>query len=322
MADFSPTPRQQKWLSIGGLLVAEILLVVFYLVLSARDIHINISQALAVLALIIFNVGVFQIFSDLARTRELMNVKEPPRGPAGSDASVSVKSPDPAPTGDPLWRPGYSFLLAVGLFAMALALHETPSRTIDGDYTWVSLMPSIPPAPAPMPTLSGSAVSPATPAPTPTPVPTPMQCSAVLSGLDTLTPGSAATYDVSVSCDKPAKDPPKVTMDPIAWVTPRPESAAVTQDGGKNYSWRFLVEISPSTLPAAVVHTLLVSKISAKTDGGTADQSSPVLGINLKQAKTIDDVKAVIASIGGALGALFSLITGLVAFLRGQTTTK
>ncbi len=315
------------WLQIICLILAQVALAVVYFLLYYFDvIHINNSQGLALAALVVFNVGLVQLIVIASRAYEAGNVSEPKNT---NQSSSSDSAPDSASTpplnsqrgAEPFWKPSYSFLLGAGLFALAIALHETPPKTIKSDATTVSLIASPAPPPTPAPTPSGAAAINAVPtaAPTPTPVPTPMQCTAILSGLDTLTPGSDAIYDLSLGCDGRAKEPPEVAMDsggPLIKATE--EGKAVTQDYGKSFTWRFLVTVSATTLPAGTVNSFLVTKISTKNQGIPADQSSPVLAVTIKQSKTIDDIKAVIASIGGVIAALGSLTTGFVAFLRGQ----
>jgi len=241
---------QRKWLFV----LVELLLIIGYLAFAHFNVEISASEALAILAFLVFNLGIFQMPNETASSGQSSNA--------------------PAPATSAFWKPGYSFLLAAGLFAVALALHETPPA-ISTVRTSVAIMPSATPASAPTPGPSATAGQ-ATPAPTPAPVATPMQCTASLTGLDTLTPGSAAAYDLFVSCPQVAKEAPTVALTAVSWLTGNSVySAPLTQDQGKTYSWRFILEVKPTSLPAGVVHTLLAPEITTKTAAGTTEQSPP-----------------------------------------------
>jgi hypothetical protein len=285
--------------------VVEIFLIVGYSAFAYFKVSISASLALVVLAILVFNVGIFQT----------------PSGTAGSP--------------DGFWKPGYSFLLAAGLFALALALYEAPpTKSAAVDYVYV--MPKAGPAVTPSSALTGAAGQPTvgptpTPASTPLPTPTqtPMWCKTQLSGLDTLTPGSAAAYDLYVYCPQAAAEAPAVAVSPapgspgaVGWLSVKQMySPPVVEDQGRTYYTFFLVEVQATPLPAGVVHTLFAPEITTKSGAGKMDQDHafPVLPITIRQTRSIEDIKALITSVGGALAALMSLLIGLLTFLRGET---
>lgn len=282
------------WLTVA---ITEI--AILYLALQLYKIfQLKTSDALAVLALVALNVGVGQGLGNMLKAQ--LRIK------LGRSATI--------PGTGTSWRPGYSYLLAVGFFGLAIALYSPPPRAINSKVT-IALMPS--PLPRPSQQVNAS----------PSPAPSPMQCDASLEGPDTLTPGGAAHYDVLVSCPQVPKSP-TVVIAPAPWITPSPIYKAVPEDNGRTLSWRFLVDVpapSGTVELGSSTHTMLISKITTQ-DGDqpnqNSDQQSPLLSVTIKQDRTLDSIKTIIVSASGALGALTSLIAGLLAFLKGSDALR
>jgi hypothetical protein len=287
---------QRQWFFV----VVEICLIAVYVIFALFKVSISMSVGLAILALLIFNVGIFQLHSDAAGTT----------------------------TG--FWRPGYSFLLATGLFASALALYEKPAtkgKATDDVY----MMPRATPTAMSVPTSSegaGRAGLGRSAAPLSTPAP--MLCKVELSGLDALTPGGAAAYDLYIRCPQAAEEVPSVIApgapgapSTVAWLRVKQTySQPVVEDQGNTYYTFFIVEVEATPLPTGAVHTLFAPEVITKSgpDKKDQDHAFPVLPITIRQTRSIEDVKGLITSVGGALAALMSLLIGLLTFLRGETT--
>jgi hypothetical protein len=155
-----------------------------------------------------------------------------------------------------------------------------------------------------------------------------MLCKAELSGLDTLTPGGAAAYDLYVRCPQAAEEVPSVVTpgapgapSAVEWLKVKQTySQPVVEDQGNTYYTFFIVEVATTPLPAGAVRTLLAPEIITKSGPGQKDQDHafPALPITIRQSRSIEDVKALITSLGGALAALMSLLIGLLTFLKGE----
>jgi hypothetical protein len=346
-----------QWL-LGALVIEFIVIanaVWFY-----QSVQPTTSQMFLFLSVIALTLGIVQAAFAFGHARDLENERiraqqkpETPGSPGspppeqdldqsgGSEQGSSSSSSAPGaqngtanpPSSGSQWKPSYAYLLAAAFFAMAVALHTTPARTITSPATSIALMPS-PPPPTPSPTPSptpppGSSPAPLAAAlpPKPTPEPTPMQCQATLSGPDSLTPGGAAAYDAQVLCpDRPATVP-TIALE-TTWSEPTPLYGAATSDG-KNFTWRAVVNVPPAPTATAGndVHALVYSKITADPTQSAkpADQKAPVpnresplLPVTIKQDRTLDSIKGVITSAGGAISALLALIAGLFAFLKGE----